>query len=132
VSEAKQSEKSGNLLDIPFYMKGESHPKIVKGLGDSTSNRRTNAFGKSDKDACHIAFLSAIIALQERAKAQGGNAVVDIRSITRHNDLDSRDQYRCVAGAMVANVALTGRIVQLETKAPAKTETKTDAKPKKK
>jgi hypothetical protein len=60
-------------------MKGESHPKVARELGTFTSNRRTNAFNKSDRDACHIAFLSAVIALQERARSEGGNAVVDIR-----------------------------------------------------
>ena len=113
VAEAKKSERSNQLKDVPFYMKGESHPKVARELGTFTSNRRTNAFNKSDRDACHIAFLSAVIALQERARSEGGNAVVDIRSITRHNDLDSRDQYRCVAGAVVANVVLTGRVVEL-------------------
>jgi len=124
VSEAKASAQSGNLLDVPFYMKGEPHPKVIRGISEIESNRRSNAFGKSDRDACHVAFLSAIIALQQRAKADGGNAIVDIRSITRHNDLDSSSNYRCVAGAMVANVALTGRIVKIDTKPPAKTETK--------
>ena len=94
-------------------MKGESHPKVARELGTFTSNRRTNAFNKSDRDACHIAFLSAVIALQERARSEGGNAVVDIRSITRHNDLDSATDYRCVAGAVVANVVLTGHVVEL-------------------
>ena len=62
---------------------------------------------------CQIAFLSAIIQLQRRAEKQGGNAVVDIKSITKHNDLESATQYRCAAGTFVANVALTGRVVKL-------------------
>lgn len=101
------------LLDLPFYMKGQEHPKVAQDLGVFTSNRRTNAFNKSDEEACEIAFLSAVISLQQRARKQGGDAVVDIRSITKHNDLESPTQYRCVAGTMIANVALEGRVVRL-------------------
>ena len=101
------------LLDVPFYLKGQKHPKVAQDLGVFTSNRRTNAFNKSDEKACEIAFLSAVIALQQRAKKEGGDAVVDIRSITKHNDLDSPTLYRCVAGNVVANVVLEGRVVRL-------------------
>jgi len=101
------------LLDVPFYMKGQKHSKVAQDFGVFTSNRRTNAFNKSDEKACEIAFLSSVIALQKRARQQGGDAVVEVRSITKHNDLESPTQYRCVAGAMIANVALEGRVVRL-------------------
>ncbi|MEB2344010.1 MAG: excinuclease ABC subunit A [Deltaproteobacteria bacterium] len=114
VEEAKKSGHSSRLLDVPFYMAGQKHPPIAKSLGEFSSNRRTNAFNKSDRSACQIAFLSAIIALQQRARAEGGNAVVEIRSITRHEDLSSPSQYRCAAGNVVANVVLTGRVVKLK------------------
>lgn len=114
VESANQSELGKEkLLDLPFYMKGQEHPEVAQDLGVFTSNRRTNAFNKSDEEACEIAFLSAVISLQERARKQGGDAVVDIRSITKHNDLESPTQYRCVAGTMIANVALEGRVVRL-------------------
>ena len=114
VEEAKQSELGAEkLLDVPFYMKGQEHPAVAQDLGVFTSNRRTNAFNKSDEQACEIAFLSAVIALQERARKQGGDAVVEVRSITKHNDLESPTQYRCVAGNLIANVALEGRVVRL-------------------
>jgi hypothetical protein len=101
------------LLAVPFYMAGEAHPKVTKELGEFRSNKRSNAFGKSDEEACQVAFLSAIISLQERAQKEGGNAVIDIKSITKNNDLSSATDYRCVAGAFVANVALTGKIAQI-------------------
>jgi hypothetical protein len=103
-----------NLLDVPVFMAGEVHAAATSDLGVFTSNRRTNASNKSDEAACQIAFLSAVIALQTRARALGADAVVDVRSITRHDDLASATQYRCVAGAFVANVALEGRMVKLE------------------
>jgi len=116
VADAKKSPRAVNLLDVPFYMAGEKHPKVKQDLGEFSSNQRTSGAFRSDDAACQIAFLSAIIQLQKRANAQGGNAVIDVRSITRNENLSSATQYRCAAGAMVANVALTGHIVKLATK----------------
>jgi len=114
-NEAAESEiGKAKLMEVPFYLSGQKHAKIARDLGVFTSNKRTNAFGKSDEAACQIAFLSAIISLQKRATELGGDAVVDIKSITKHNDLDSATDYRCAAGGVIANVALTGRVVKFE------------------
>jgi hypothetical protein len=113
VDAALKGPSAKNVRSIPVFMTGEDHPAASETLQTATSNRRTNAFGKSDEDACAIAFLSAIIALQDRATALGGSAVIDIKSITKHNDLVSATEYRCVSGALIANVALTGTIVKL-------------------
>lgn len=101
------------LLGIPFYMKGQAHPAITEALGQFRSNKRTNAFNKSDETACQIAFLSAVITFQERARSMGGDAIVDLTSITKGNELESATHYRCVAGNVVANVALSGLVVRL-------------------
>jgi uncharacterized protein YbjQ (UPF0145 family) len=101
------------LLDVPIYFAGQAHGAVASDLGIFTSNRRTNAFGKADEQACRIAFLSAVIALQTRAQKEGGNAVVDIKSITKHKELESSIQFRCVAGNVVANVVLSGRVVRI-------------------
>jgi hypothetical protein len=114
VAAAKGSASGqAKLLDVPVYMAGQSHQRVLESFGVSKSNRRTNAFGRSDDEACQAAFLAAIIALQKRAKAQGGNAVIDIRSVTRENDLSSASKYRCAVGFAIANVALEGRVVKL-------------------
>ena len=113
VKEASESEiGKAELLDVPFYMSGQKHAKVARDLGVFTSNKRTNAFGKSDEAACQIAFLSAIISLQNRATKLGGDAVVDIKSTTKNDDLDSATNYRCAAGGVIANVALTGKVVK--------------------
>jgi uncharacterized protein YbjQ (UPF0145 family) len=116
VNEAAESEiGKAKLLDVPFFMSGQKHAKVAREFGVFTSNKRTNAFGKSDEAACQIAFLSAIISLQNRATQLGGDAVVDIKSITKHNDLDSATDFRCAAGGVIANVVLTGRVVKVAT-----------------
>ncbi len=100
--------------DIRFFLKGQKHPGVAKQMGVFKSNRRTNAFNKSDEHACSIAFASAIISLQKRAPSLGGDAVVDIVSVTKHDNLESATDFRCNVGSFVANVALTGRVVKLK------------------
>jgi uncharacterized protein YbjQ (UPF0145 family) len=102
------------LLGVPVHFAGQSHAKVASDMGVFTANRRTNAFNKSDEQACRIAFLSAVIALQSRAQKLGGDAVVDIKSITKNRNLESATQYRCAAGNVVANVVLTGRVVKFK------------------
>jgi uncharacterized protein YbjQ (UPF0145 family) len=112
VKTATAYDESSALLDVPYYMAGRSHSAIAKDLGVYRSNKRTNAVAQSDEHACSIAFLSALISLQQRARRRGGDAVVDIKSITQHRDLESSTEFRCAAGNVVANVALTGRVVK--------------------
>lgn len=79
---------------------------------DIVSNKKTNAFNKSDADACHWAFLSAVKALQARAASMGANRVVNIVSYYRKNEFKSRTEYECHAGNVVAGVALKGDIAR--------------------
>jgi len=109
---AKSPLGKERLLKVPFYMANQKHPSIKKDLGVFKSNKRTNALNKSDAEACKIAFLSAIISLQERAQRMGADGVVDIKSITKYKRLVSADKYRCAAGGLMANVAITGRLVE--------------------
>ena len=113
VSDALASPSAALRSDVSTYMAGQKHPAVARRIGEWKANRRTNAFNKSDSDACAIAYLSALASLQERAKKEGGNAVIEIRSITRNEELSSATQYRCAAGNVVANVALKGTVVEL-------------------
>lgn len=98
---------------VRFVFSGQDVPEIKQKLMVASSNKKTNAFGKSDVEACEWAFLSAMMALQERALKEGGNAVVDITSYYKKNEVASATEYECHAGAIMAGVALKGRIVKL-------------------
>ncbi len=113
VADALASPAAALRKDVALYMAGQKHPKLVRSIGEWKANRRTNALNKSDADACAIAYLSAVASLQERARKEGGNAVIEIRSITRNEELSSATQYRCAAGGVIANVALKGTVVVL-------------------
>jgi len=98
---------------VRFYFGKTPHPAIVANLGSYITNKKTNGVGKEDEAACSWVMLSALIALQERAKQLGANAVVNIHSFYRKNEISSDDAYECHAGAIMAGVALKGDMVKL-------------------
>lgn len=115
VKHALNSEvgKAKLVKGVKVFMKGQGHPGVAKRYREFKSNKRSNALGKSDQNACDVAFLSALIALQQRAEREGGNAVIDIYSVTKDQKYQSADSYACVSGSMIANVALRGTVVRL-------------------
>lgn len=98
---------------IRMYFGNTPHPAVVKTLGTFPTNKKTNSVGKSDKEACNWAALSAIKTLQERAQKEGGNAVINIKSYYKKNEVSHDDQFECHAGAFVTGVALIGDVVKL-------------------
>jgi uncharacterized protein YbjQ (UPF0145 family) len=107
-------EEEGVLLSsIRLYFGEEDHPAVESNLGEFTSNRKTNAVGKSDEKACKWAFLSAMKTLQERAIKEGGNAVINIYSNYKKNEFVSTTEFECGAGATVAGVTMIGEVVKL-------------------
>ena len=96
--EKGQSFKDKIDPDIRLYFGKQRTPPVEKRIGEWTSNKKTNAFGKNDQEACEIAFISAAISLQERARREGGSAVVNIRSVYKNADVTSETEYRCGAG----------------------------------
>lgn len=118
ITGALNHEKAKGVLmqDIALYFGNQATPTILDAnhtLEVSTS-RKTNAFGKSDEQACQWAMLSALKALQERALKEGANAVVNIKSNLEHNEFSSETEFQCAAGALMAGVALKGRVVKLQ------------------
>ena len=101
------------LQGIDFYFGNQKHPKILEDFGEFSTNKKTNAINKSDLQACEWVFLSALLSLQERARRHGANAVINIKSNYRNNEVVSDTEYQCGAGALFAGVALKGRIVKL-------------------
>jgi len=116
IDEVMSLEKSKSALgnDISFYFGGQKHSKIEKNFGEYKSNRKTNAFNKTDKEACQWVFLSAMKSLRDRARSEGGNAVINIKSNYKNNLTSSDDSFQCGAGALIAGVALVGSVVKLK------------------
>ena len=112
--EVAQSSKGRQFfLDVPFWMKGEPREHEGEPLKLSSVTRTSSAAMRSDRAACTSAFLDALKVLQQKARDAGGNAVVDIVSITRDVETESAQTFRCVAGAIVARVGLRATLVRL-------------------
>lgn len=115
IEEAMNSATFQERLDpeVRFFFGDTSHPAPQRRLGEYVTNKKTNAVGKSDRQACEWVFLSALLSLEQRALAEGGNAVVNVRSYYKKNTFSSETEYECHAGAVIAGVALIGDVVRL-------------------
>ncbi|VAW90132.1 hypothetical protein MNBD_GAMMA17-1653 [hydrothermal vent metagenome] len=99
---------------VKFYFGAQESGEIARNFGEYRSNKKTNAFNKSDLRACNWAFLSALIALEKRALREGGDAVINIQSNYKNNPFSSETEFECGAGNIIAGVALKGTVVKLK------------------
>ena len=115
VEQAMSKAMAKEVIDgsVKFYFGDTKHAKIQTNFGEIKTNKKTNAFGKSDQEACDWAFASAIKAFHAKAKELGANAVVNIKSNYKNNPTKSDNQYQCGAGNIIAGVALKGDFVKL-------------------
>jgi uncharacterized protein YbjQ (UPF0145 family) len=111
---AMPEAKSKLDADFKFFLAGQTTPKVVKRIASDVSNPKTNGVGKSDEFGCKWAALSALINLQNSAKRQGANAVIDIVSYYKKNEYTSATDFECHAGAIIIGVALKGTYAQVE------------------
>lgn len=115
ISDALNADKANSRLDpdIRLYFAGQNVPAVRKRFGEYGTNKKTNAFNKTDQFACEWVFLTAILQLQARAARLGANAVINIKSNYRNREFASPVSFQCGAGNVVAGVALTGEMVTL-------------------
>lgn len=114
IKQALSTPEAQARLDksIRLYF-GAGNGPAGRELGAGKTNKKTNAAFKSDQTACEWAFLSAVLALQERAAKLGGNAVAGIVSNYKSQVTSSPTDYVCGAGNIMAGVALKGRIIRV-------------------
>lgn len=107
--------KAGRLDgSVKFYLAGQTIPGKPDLHGEAITNKKTNAFNKSDEEACDWALQSALISLQDAAKKAGANAVVDIVSFYKRAPYSDAKKYECHAGTFVTGVALKGQIANIK------------------
>lgn len=115
IADALNTSAAKEKLDpgVKLFFGKQKYPKVAKQLGEWKTNKKTNAFNKSDKEACEWTFLSAVLEMQERAQKEGGNAVVNIRSNYKNHETSSETEYMCGNGTLMSGVALKGDVVKL-------------------
>ena len=101
-------------FDVRLFFGDEKAPLVAKRIGAVSANTKSNLFGKSSQEACDIAFISALADLQQHARREGGDAVINIRSVYRSENSASRSEYVCGAGTIMVGVTLEGTVVKLK------------------
>jgi uncharacterized protein YbjQ (UPF0145 family) len=115
IAAALEAKDAKTRLDgsVKFYFGNQETPPVAAKLGTDVTNLKTNAVGKSDERACNWVFLSAMLALEKRAKQLGANAVINIVSYYKKEVMSSATEFECHAGAVIAGVALRGEFVKI-------------------
>lgn len=115
LSEALASQPVQQKIDgsVKFYFGDQAHPTVLQRFGTFVTNQKTSNFMKPDNKSCTWVFTSALLELQKRAQALGANAVVNIHSYYKKEDVTIGAQVPCHVGAMIAGVALKGDFVKL-------------------
>ncbi len=116
ISDALNTPAAQAKLDkgVKLYFAKQKTPAPAKTFGEFKTNKKTNGFNKSDKEACEWTFLSAVLELQERARKEGGNAVINIKSNYKSHETSSPTEYMCGSGGLMSGVALKGTVVKLK------------------
>ena len=112
-----QQMQAENKLDgsVKFYLAGVKPRGKVKVISANTvTNKKTNAFNKSDEAACEWALQSALLTLQDAARKANANAVTNIASYYKKNERKDASTYECHAGAVIAGVALKGDLARVD------------------
>jgi hypothetical protein len=107
-------EYAARLAGVKFFFGDQPHPAVAREVGSYQSNKKTNAFNKSDQKACEWAFLSALLSFHQRAQAEGGDAVIGLTGYYKKQPFSSTSLYQCGAGATMAGVTLKGTVVKLK------------------
>ncbi len=110
--DAGQHTKQTINPDIKLFFGNQKTPAVEKKIGEWDSNRKT--MRKSLQERCDTAFVSSILALQDRARREGGNAVINITSESMEGKTDSATEYACTSGRASAGVHLRGTVVKLK------------------
>jgi hypothetical protein len=113
IDKAMTMQDASTRLDgtVKFYFGDTSHPMPLHDFGEFVSNRKTDGFAKSDMSACSWALLSALLEFQKRAHALGANAVINIHSYYKKEDVSNNTEIPCYKGFIVAGLAIRGDIV---------------------
>ena len=101
-------------LGIQLYFGKQPYAEPIKRFSVTTSDKKSNFLTKTDEEGCNWVFLSAVKGLQAAARKVGGNAVVNIVSVYKNEEIASETHFECNAGNFVGGVILRGEVVLLK------------------
>ena len=109
IATGKASSRDQIKDDIKLYFGKQKTPPVVKKIWEGDSSQTSSR--RSQQERCETAFASAIIRLQNKARTEGGNAVINITSGSGES---SETEFTCTSGRMMARVRLHGTVVTLK------------------
>jgi hypothetical protein len=98
---------------VAFYFGDAVHPAVLQSFGSYVTNQKTNNFLKSDLTSCTWVFTSALVELEKKAHKLGANAVVNIHSFYKKEDVPITSDIPCHVGAAISGIALKGDFVKV-------------------
>lgn len=107
--EAGKHTKNTISDDIKLFFGKQKTPAVDKKLWEGSTTQKS--MRKSKQEHCETAFVSAILRLQDRARREGGNAVINI---TSGGNNESATEYTCTSGRFTGSVQLRGTVVKLK------------------
>lgn len=100
---------------VKFYLAGaQPRGKITVISPGAVTNKKTNAFNKTDTEACEWVLQSAVLQMYGAAKKVNANAVTNITSYYKSIERKDPQTYECHAGAIMAGVALKGDLSKVD------------------
>ncbi len=97
---------------VKFFFGQTSHPPVISSLGMVVTNQKGGLW-KSPEAACPTTFLDALHDLQAKAKAVGGNAVINVESYFRKRKVEIGVSVPCYPSGFRVGIALRGEIVKV-------------------
>jgi uncharacterized protein YbjQ (UPF0145 family) len=97
---------------VKFFFGNQASPQILTKLESYVATPKTSAMGKADQRACHEALLWTLVAMEKRAQQKGANAVVNIVSFYKKNEISSATEFECHVGNVIVSVVLKGDLVK--------------------
>jgi len=112
----QQMYNEGKLdKSLKFYLAGvQPRGKVTVLSPNATTNKKTNAFNKSDEEACEWALQGALLTMQDAARKVNANAVTNIVSYYKKNERKDATTYECHAGAFIGGVAIKGDLSRVD------------------
>ena len=115
IADVMASADAKEKLDgtVKFYFGDATHPTVVQSFKEYAVKEKAG-FLQSNASGCNEAAVNVLRSFQAGAKALGGNAVINIRSFYKKNEIKIDTAIPCYPGGMRVGVTLKGEVVKLE------------------
>jgi FtsZ-binding cell division protein ZapB len=93
---------------VRFHLAGQPALQVLQMRGEEIANKKAVLQDKNSRISCERAALASLLILQQGAKREGANAVVDIVSFYKQNTVANAAAIECHVGTFSAFVTLKG------------------------